>query len=74
MDEISQFVNARRKTDSCLLLWEKERKRERERERESRRCRSSKFGIALPAGFFFGWAAPKKNQKSSAYELGRRTL
>ncbi len=26
---------------------------------------------ALPAGFFFGWAAPKKNQKSSAFYLGR---
>jgi hypothetical protein len=26
---------------------------------------------ALPAGFFFGWAAPKKNKKSAAFQLCR---
>ncbi|MUM76821.1 hypothetical protein GKC30_04140 [Pseudodesulfovibrio sp. F-1] len=28
MDEISLFVNALRKTDSCVLLWEQVRKKE----------------------------------------------
>lgn len=37
-----------------------------EGKRESRRCRFSTFFVALPAGFFFGWAAPKKNQKNAA--------
>ncbi|RWU02429.1 hypothetical protein DWB63_16100 [Pseudodesulfovibrio sp. S3] len=31
------------------------------------------FFDALPAGFFFGWAAPKKNQKNAASQRGRRT-
>jgi hypothetical protein len=35
--------------------------------RKSRRWRSSDFFVALPAGFFFGWAAPKKNQKNAAF-------